>query len=115
MKPYNAPRSCKVNDAQFIKAVLAEVKNARRQFPGENATNAALVEEVGEVSTALMFEPWDAVCAEAVQVAVMALRLATEGDATFKEWRDRVVHQDGTRYCGKKHRMPNTASTRAKS
>lgn len=104
-----------MNDAQFIKAVLAEAKRARAKFPGDNATNAALVEEVGEVSKALMFEPWNAVCAEAVQVAVMAMRLATEGDALFKDWRDRVIHQGGTRYCRKEHIMPNATSTRGGS
>ena len=96
-----------VNDEQFLKAVSAEVKRARRKFPGENATNAALVEEVGEVSTALMFEPWSNVIAEAVQVAAMACRLATEGDSTFKDWRWKTIHEEGERYMGKKHLMPN--------
>ena len=95
-----------MNDDQFLRAVAAEVKRARKKFPGANATNAALVEEVGEVSTALMFEPWDAVVAEAVQVAAMALRLATEGDDTFEAWRWRKIHDDGTRYMGKRHLMP---------
>lgn len=95
-----------MNDAQFLKAVAAEVKRARKKFPGDNATNAALVEEVGEVSTALMFEPWDAVIAEAVQVAAMALRLATEGDSTFKDWRWKTIHEGGHRYMGSVHIMP---------
>jgi len=95
-----------MTDEQFIKAVLAEAKRARKSFPAPNTTNAALVEEVGEVSKALMFEPWTSVCGEAVQVAVMAMRLATEGDCTFEEWRDRTIHQDGTRYCRPEHRMP---------
>lgn len=95
-----------MNDAQFLKAVAAEVKRARSKFPGDNATNAALVEEVGEVSTALMFEPWDAVTAEAVQVAAMALRLATEGDSTFKDWRWKKIHESGHRYMRSVHIMP---------
>ena len=95
-----------MNDEKFLKLVAAEVKRARKKFPGENATNAALVEEVGEVSTALMFEPWDAVIAEAVQVAAMAVRLATEGDSTFKDWRWKAVHEGGHRYMGNKHIMP---------
>jgi nicotinic acid phosphoribosyltransferase len=96
-----------MTDEQFLKAVAAEVKRARGLFPGENATNAALVEEVGEVSTALMFEPWHNVIAEAVQVAAMACRLAVEGDATFREWRDKTVHDFGRRYTRAEHRMPN--------
>jgi hypothetical protein len=95
-----------MTDEQFLKAVAAEVKRARKLFPGENATNAALVEEVGEVSTALMFEPWNAVIAEAVQVAAMACRLSVEGDSTFKEWRWKKIHQEGERYMGKQHLMP---------
>lgn len=95
-----------MNDAQFLKAVAAEVKRARRKFPGENATNAALVEEVGEVSTALMFEPWSAVIAEAIQVAAMACRLAVEGDVTFQDWRWKTIHENGERYIGKKFQMP---------
>ncbi len=104
-----------MTDEQFLKAVAAEIKRARRKFPGANATNAALVEEVGEVSTALMFEPWSAVCAEAVQVATMAMRLATEGDATFEEWRWRTIHENGERYMGKGHRMPRTAIDKTRS
>ena len=98
-----------MTDEQFLKAVIAEAKRARRSFPGANATNAALVEEVGEVSKALMYEPWNAVCDEAVQVAVMAMRLATEGDSTFEAWRERTIHQNGTRYMRKEHRMPASA------
>ena len=97
-----------MTDEQFLMAVAAEVKRARTKFPGANATNAALVEEVGEVSTALMFEPWNAVVAEAVQVAAMALRLAIEGDATFQDWRWLKIHERGERYIRKEHRMPNT-------
>lgn len=95
-----------LTDEQFLKAVAAEVKRARTKFPGRNATNAALVEEVGEVSTALMFEPWNGVVAEAVQVAAMACRLATEGDATFEDWRWKTVHQNGERYIGRDFQMP---------
>lgn len=94
-------------DREFTEAVLAEVKRARAKFPGANATNAALVEEVGEVSTALMFEPWNMVRAECVQVAAMALRLAIEGDATFKDWREKKIHENGARYDLPEHRMPN--------
>src|SRR5258707_12353109 len=101
-----------MNDAQFLEAVAAEVKRAREKFPGANATNAALVEEVGEVSTALMFEPWSAVIAEAVQVAAMACRLAVEGDATFEEWRWKTIHENGKRYIGEEFQMPEQIKPR---
>lgn len=97
----------RVEQAAFLQEVLAEVGRARAKFPGANATNAALVEEVGEVSTALMYEPWNAVRAECVQVAAMAVRLATEGDATFKDWREKRVHEGGARYALPEHRMPH--------
>ena len=97
-----------MTDDEFVTAVLVEVKNARTKFPGANATNAALVEEVGEVSTALMYEPFDRVCAEAVQVACMALRLAVEGDTTFTSWRWKTVHENGERYMEPRHIMPGT-------
>jgi len=95
-----------MTDNDFLVMVAAEVMRARAEFPGANATNAALVEEVGEVSKALMYEPWNAVVAEAVQVAAMCLRLATEGDATMKEFRWAKVHDHGRRYVGPEFEMP---------
>ena len=97
-----------MTDSEFIDAVLAEVKRARSKYPGAGATNAALVEEVGELSTALMYEPFDHVRAEAVQVACMALRLAVEGDATFIAFRWKAVHENGERYMKPRHIMPGT-------
>lgn len=76
-----------MTDKEFTEAVEAELQRARNKFPGKNATNAALVEEVGEVSTALMYESWEDVIKEAIQVATMAQRLAIEGDETFRDWR----------------------------
>lgn len=93
-------------DEQFLAAVLDEVKRARTKFPGANATNAALVEEVGEVSTALMYDPFYNVVAEAIQVAAMACRLAIEGDATMKDFRWDKVHAGGTRYLNDGAIMP---------
>jgi hypothetical protein len=97
-----------MTDKQFLAEVLAEVRRARAKFPGANATNAALVEEVGELSKALMYEPFSNVIAEAVQVATMALRLATEGDGTMDDFRFDKFHQNGTRYCLPEHIMPGS-------
>jgi len=45
---------------------------------------AALMEEVGELAQAIIQgQPRKAILAEAVQVAVMAQRIATEGDRTL--------------------------------
>lgn len=72
---------------EVLSAVANELARARAKFPGENVTFAALVEEVGELATALFSEEAAAVRAEAVQVAVMALRVILDGDHTFAAWR----------------------------
>lgn len=67
--------------------ILAELTRARAKFPGKNVTFAALVEEVGELATATFEEGRDRVRKEAVQVAVMAMRMVLDGDHTFDDWR----------------------------
>lgn len=68
--------------------ILAELTRARVKFPGKNATFPALVEEVGELATALMEETKDRVHKEAIQVAVMAMRIVLDGDQTLDGWRE---------------------------
>jgi hypothetical protein len=65
-----------------------ELKRARMKFPGRNMNFAALVEEVGEVARSLMNNGTDEkghanVRKEAVQTAVMAIRVIEEGDETY--------------------------------
>lgn len=73
----------------FLHAVGIEVQRARAKFPGPNLNLAALTEEVGELAQALLqiregkSNDWGHVVSEAVQVAAMAMRGATEGDATI--------------------------------
>lgn len=67
--------------------ILNELIRARTKFPGENVTFAALVEEVGELATATFEESRANVRKEAVQVAVMAMRMVLDGDHTFDTWR----------------------------
>lgn len=75
-------------DERFLYDVEQEIKRARSKFPGDNLTLVALMEEVGELAQAALhiheggYSKWDKVWSEAVQVAVMAMRMATEGDAT---------------------------------
>ena len=71
----------------LMNAIREELQNARTKFPGSNATFAAMVEEVGELATAIMEEPRDRVRAEAIQVAVMAIRVVLDGDYTYAGWR----------------------------
>lgn len=72
---------------ELLNEIIVELERARTKFPGANATFAALVEEVGELGKALMEEPRSAVRKEAVQVAVMAIRVVLDGDQTMDAWR----------------------------
>lgn len=71
----------------LIKQILEELTVARNKFPGKNVTFAALIEEVGELATALFEEPASRVKEEAIQVIVMAMRVILDGDHTFDSWR----------------------------
>lgn len=74
-------------ETELCDEILAELSRARDKFPGKNVTFAALVEEVGELAKATFEEPRDNVRKEAVQVAVMAMRMVLDGDHTFDDWR----------------------------
>ena len=71
--------------------ITAELNRARGQFPGNEDMSHALIEEVGELSQALIqhkHEPGkgkthEDIYKEAIQVAVMAIRVASEGDPNF--------------------------------
>lgn len=76
-----------ITDQDFLDRVQVEVGVARERFAGPNPNLAALTEEVGELAKALLDEPMDRVVSEAVQVASMAMRIATEGDRTLDEYR----------------------------
>lgn len=75
-----------------IDALLEEIKvelgRARRKFPGDDVTMLALMEEVGELAKATFEESSANVRSEAVQVAVMAIRGALDGDGTLTTWRE---------------------------
>lgn len=76
----------------IVEEILTELARARRKFPEQNiwVTLAALTEEVGELNQAVLqlnHEPHKGVQAEqvykeAVQVAVMAIRVALDCDYT---------------------------------
>ena len=77
-------------DGIVITMIRGELDAARGKFPESTHQLAALVEEVGELAQALMEHDRDGsqtiamVLREAVQVACMAIRIATEGDDNFK-------------------------------
>lgn len=87
--PFIKPKSDEEMVFAFMIATFAELLNARRKFPDSICSHAALVEEVGEVSKALIDEPYESVVKECVQVAVMAMRVALEGDESFRYFRER--------------------------
>jgi NTP pyrophosphatase (non-canonical NTP hydrolase) len=68
------------NDQRFITDVALEVSLARRKFPNQNITTTfiALAEELGEVAKEILEGTSKRTWEEAVQVAAMAMRLATE-------------------------------------
>lgn len=78
--------SIPTNDENFYIKHQLELESSRKKFPSNRMMFEALVEEVGELATALMkYESdegrWSDVINEAVQVAVTAQRIATEGDS----------------------------------
>ncbi|CAE7205075.1 cfr9IM [Symbiodinium microadriaticum] len=71
----------------FVEAMF-ETLRAREKFPDNKNQMAALTEEVGELAQALLQrdegrQSDQQVYGEAIQVAAMALRVATEGDSAF--------------------------------
>lgn len=81
-----------------VRSIDGELANARKYFPMPNPTFAALVEEVGELAAALLQLTVQKqtgkiskngpvndlnVAMEAIQVAVMAIRVVEEGDPSF--------------------------------
>jgi hypothetical protein len=79
-----------VSTYNIVADIEAELASARGKWPANSHLLAALTEEVGELAKALLhinFEPGkekhEDVYNEAVQVAVMAIRIATEGDSTL--------------------------------
>ncbi|MGO9171974.1 MAG: hypothetical protein ACLP7P_08430 [Rhodomicrobium sp.] len=71
----------------FLADVKAELERARAKFPGDRIMTIAFHEEAGELTKALLDEPAAQVWREAVQTAVMAARVAIEGDSSLDEWR----------------------------
>jgi NTP pyrophosphatase (non-canonical NTP hydrolase) len=72
---------------QFFREALEELQRARAKFPRSDCSLAALTEEVGELAKAMLDEPVERIWKEALQVAAMACRVATEGDPTMADYR----------------------------
>lgn len=72
----------------FMVEVRAELQRARAKFPGDRIMCLALAEEFGELCKAVLDESRVNVRKEAVQTAVMAARVALDGDSSVREWRE---------------------------
>lgn len=69
--------------------IWGELMKARMKFPDPICSMTALTEEVGELAKAMLDESPERIRKEAVQVAVMAIRVALEGDPSINEYRAR--------------------------
>jgi hypothetical protein len=76
-----------MTEDEFMAAVRAELARARAKFPGRRLMALAMVEEAGELTKALLDEPRASVVKEAIQTAVMAARVALDGDESVDAWR----------------------------
>ena len=75
------------NTIKAINQLVEEIEAARKKFPGNDLLSMALVEEVGELAKAMLDEPRENVYREAIQVACVAIRIATESDASIDVYR----------------------------
>lgn len=81
----------KISNKRVLADIEKELSRARSLFPSHEDVLPALTEEVGELNQALIqhkHQPEKNVSdldiyTEAIQVAVMAIRVATEGDPNF--------------------------------
>lgn len=71
----------------LINDITIELQRALNLFPENIFIFPALIEEVGELAKALMEESPERIRAEAIQVAVMAIRIIQEGDRDITQRR----------------------------
>lgn len=74
----------------FWQLLQLEVLFARTKHPGNELLVTALLEEAGELARACLEGSAEDIHREAVQVAAVALRIATEGDQSVKDWREKI-------------------------
>jgi len=68
------------SDDDFLGKVRERLEKAREKYPSPNAMSLGILEEAGEVGKALVKESPERVYDECIDLAVMAMRLAEEGD-----------------------------------
>lgn len=72
---------------ETLKLITEELINAREKFPSSSLCMIALMEEVGDLAKAILSESRMSIKIEAVQVAVMAIRVLEEGDPSTDQHR----------------------------
>jgi hypothetical protein len=106
----DAPRDYRAATAFALNDLADELGRARRKFPACEHTYAALLEELGELANAFIehkcgHAPARNVRAEALQVACVAVRIATEGDTAYSlapsENLNRATERLGSLVCGR--------------
>lgn len=101
-----------VNNYNVLADLEAELSKARSKFPGNEDLDNALTEEVGELNQALLqqkHEPdkkvtHEDIYKEAIQVACVAIRIATEGVPNFPKY-DPESGYRGKEWEGYKHNI----------
>ena len=77
---------------RFSNDLVQEIRRATDKFPHNHHLSAALMEEVGELSKALLEnEGPGRIREEAIHVACVAARIAIEGDGDFDAPRSIIV------------------------
>lgn len=72
-------------ESDSLRDLVDEMARARDRFPNASKNFLALIEEVGELGTALLeIEGRGRIKAEALQVACVAMRIYEEGDPTIE-------------------------------
>lgn len=75
---------------KFLQCVRDEYTRATAKFPSTDCAGIALMEEAGEVGKALLDESSERITEECVQTAVMAARIAIDGDPSTAAYRART-------------------------
>ena len=85
-----------MTDREFLDAVAEAVDASRKNLPRPNLLVAALHEESGKVAWAALSQAAPDLHKACIQLAALALRVATEGDRSFGVHRARSGLEDIT-------------------
>lgn len=87
MKEIVNPSKTTIRTAMALNDVANELQKAREKYPDPRHLMTALTEHAGKLARAFLDKPMADVYREAVEVACIAIRLATESDPTHDAFR----------------------------